>query len=148
MQDFVFRGAPLETFSAILDDGEKAETLYIGLRSRLGGGGAIGADCKSGVGDSNATFLDSRVFDCITTMDRPCVNHPDFGTAARDFVDNSAPNYHILKAGEMPPATVIEPTTTMPLDQTPSVGAKSSIVRLGDLGAAVDCAMVRGAAFP
>jgi hypothetical protein len=148
MQDFVFRGAPLETISAIDDAGEKAETLYIGLRSKLGGGGAIGATCDSGTGDSKATYLDSRVFDCVTTMDRPCVNHPDYGTAARDFVDNSAPTYHILQAGEKPPATVIEPTTTMPLDQTPSVGAKSSLVRLADLGGSVDCAMVRGAAYP
>ena len=67
--------------------------------------------------------------------------------AERDFVDNSAPNYHILKAGEKPPADVIDPLTGDPIDQTPSVGAKSGLVRLGDLGSDVSCAQVRGASF-
>lgn len=141
---FVFRGAPLDALGALDDNGEKAETLYIGVRTRLGGSGQIGSDCQSGVGDSQATYVDSRVFGCITTAGNTC------DATQTEFVDNSAPNYHILKKGEAPPMTVTVPATQGggPLDQTPSVGARSSIVRIGDLGQTFDCGAVRGAAYP
>jgi hypothetical protein len=35
-----------------------------------------------------------------------------------------------------------------PLDQTPSLGARSALVRLGNEDESFDCAAVRNAAFP
>jgi hypothetical protein len=149
----VFRGAPFG-IDGVFPEAPRAETLYIGLRTRLGGAGLIGPDCMSGVGDGITEFLDSRVFDCIQVDGTPC----DLPQAK--FVDEQAPNYHILKKGEKPPTTpeyVLKSSCecpggclgeACPLDQTPSVGARSALVRLGDLDETFDCAAVRGAAFP
>ena len=96
--------------------------------------------------------IDSRVFDCVTTdAKKPCM------PAQAMFVDNSAPNYHILKKGEVPPADIKQPVCQCPggcngaacgLDATPSKGPISTLVRLGDLGMDVNCAAVRAAKFP
>jgi hypothetical protein len=144
MLDFVYRGAPLDAISALADDSVRADKLQIGLRTRLGGGGTIGADCKSGVGDSNAEFLDSRVLDCSKTDGSACM--PDEAA----FVDEQAPTYNILKKGTAPPTDVTKPATQGggPLDQTPSVGPRSALVRLGDLGGNFTCADVRNAQYP
>jgi hypothetical protein len=138
----VFRGAPLDAINALDDNSPRAETLYIGLRTRLGGSGAIDAECKGGVGDSVAEHLDSRVVDCVLVDGKPCT------PAQSKFVDDSAPNWNILKKGEHPPATVVTMRDKKPIDQTPSMGPRSSMVRLGDTGDAVDCAAIRGASFP
>jgi hypothetical protein len=144
MLDFVYRGAPLDALNALADDSVRADKLQIGIRTKLAGGGEIAADCKSGVGDSTADFLDSRVFDCTKTDGMPCE------LAEAGFVDEQAPTYNILKKGMAPPTTVEKPATQGggPLDQTPSKGPRSSLVRLGDLSGNFTCADVRGAAFP
>ncbi len=139
---YTIRGAPLDALSALDPNSVRANILQIGLRTRLGGSGMIGADCSSGVGDSVAENLDSRVLDCTRTDNMPCE------TAQSEFVDNQAPNYRILAKGDKPPATVLDMKTQQPIDQTPSVGTRSALVRLGDLGENFDCAAVRGANFP
>lgn len=148
---FVIRGAPLDTLGALDDNGVKAAFMQIGLRTRIGGGGAIGADCTTGTGESQAEYLDSRVVGCVTSDGADCL------PAQSAFVDESAPFYNILKKGEAPSMTdprtgvMVEVPATQgggPLDQTPSEGALSSLVRLGDLGGAFSCADVRNAAFP
>lgn len=142
---FIFRGAPLDGGpAALVDDGVKANTIYIGLRVRLGGAGAIGADCNSGVGDSTADFLDSRVIGCVQSDGMNCP------FAAQGFVDSVAPVYHILNIGEAPPADLLRPQTQGggPLDQTPSIGPRSALVRIGDLGQSFACDAIRNAPFP
>lgn len=139
---FTFRGAPLDLLSALDPNSVRGNILQIGLRTRLGGSGKIAADCKSGVGDSVAENLDSRVFDCQRTDDMPC------DAAQAEFVDNQAPNYRILAKGDKPPAIPVNGSSDTLVDQTPSVGTRSAIVRLGNLGENFDCAAVRGAPFP
>ena len=138
---FVHRGAPLDAVGALIDDGVKADTLFIGLRTRLGGAGAIGSDCASGSGDSTAEALDSRVWDCTKTDGTACA------PAESAFVDESAPDYNILNKDEAPPTSVTVPATQGggPLDQTPSIGPVSELVRLGNIGESFDCAAVRAA---
>jgi hypothetical protein len=147
---FVFRGAPLDALGALVDEGIKAETLYIGVRTRIGGAGAINQDCASGVGDSTAEFVDSRVIGCTKKM--PGAGQADMPCTITDaqFVDSSAPNYNIIAKDGAPPTTVMKPGTQGggPLDQTPSAGPRSALVRLGNLGEQFDCAAVRNAAFP
>jgi hypothetical protein len=147
---FVHRGAPLDVLGAIVDEGIKAETLYIGVRTRIGGSGAINADCASGVGDSQAEFVDSRVVGC--TKKEPGDGMPESDCAITDaqFVDSSAPIYNVIAKGNAPPTDVLKPATQGggPLDQTPSAGPRSALVRLGDAGGTFTCADVRAAAFP
>jgi hypothetical protein len=147
----IYRGAPFDAINGVMDDSVRAETLYIGVRTRLGGAGAIGADCMSGVGDSTARSLDSRVFDCITTTDVACM------PAQAQFIDESAPNYNILAKGAAPPTNVMKSScectggcggAQCPLDQTASKGPRSALVRLGDLGGTFTCANVRAATYP
>ncbi|MDH5674671.1 MAG: hypothetical protein OEZ06_21265 [Myxococcales bacterium] len=141
---FVYRGAPLDALNALDDGGLKAEKMHVGIRSRLGGAGQIGSDCMSGVGDSQAEYLDSRVWSCELSDGNPCAD------AHAQFVDDNAPTYNVLKKGEAPPVDVMIPATQGggSLDQTPSAGPRSSLVRLGDIGQTFDCAAVRNAAYP
>jgi len=139
---YTFRGAPLDALSALDPNSVRAEILQIGLRTRLGGSGMIGSDCASGAGDATVTNLDSRVLDCTRTDDQACES------AQATFVDEQAPTYNILDEGEKPPADVVDMKTGQPIDQSLSVGSRSALVRLGDLGGNFDCAAVRGAAFP
>jgi hypothetical protein len=124
--------------------GEGAKTVYIGLRTRLGGSGMIGADCKSGTGSATAMGFESRTLDCITASGAACT------PAQSEFVDKNNPNYNVLQVGQMPPADWKHPTAAadMALDRSPSKGPLSSVVRLGDLGQQFSCEQVRGAAYP
>jgi hypothetical protein len=143
MLDFVYRGAPLDAISALDDNSVRAETIYIGLRTRLGGGGAIGSDCSSGSGDSTAEFLDSRVIGCERTDNQPCT------LPQAQFVDGRAPFYNILLKDQAPPPNVrTMGANSMPLDPTPSAGPRSALVCLGDEGQTFPCADVRNAPFP
>jgi hypothetical protein len=153
----VFRGAPLSSgLEGLCNAPEepgclRADELDIGVRSRLSGGGEIEADCMSGVGDSTVEFVDSRVWDCTLNDGSACM------PAQATFVDSAAPNYNILAKGAAPPTTVMRSSCECPngclgegcpLDQTPSVGARSALVRLGDADGTFDCAAVRGAPYP
>ena len=137
----VYMGAPVDVTGALDPKSVRAEILYIGLRTRLGGSGEVSADCSAGVGDSSAENLDSRVIDCRLQTDEKCT------VAQATYVDESAPAWNILKKGDKPPADVLMMSDMKPIDQTVSKGARSSMVRLGDSGGSFDCAAVRAADF-
>jgi hypothetical protein len=154
-----FQGAPLDALTTGLCDPsmdpscERAVDLSIGVRTRLGGGGLIDScdtatGAAKGKGDSDADYVDSRVAGCVTNKGTTC------DVAAVEFVDSAAPNYNILDKGAAPPATIMQSAcecpggcggAACPLDQTPSVGGRSAVVRLGDAGMNFDCAAVRAA---
>jgi hypothetical protein len=154
-----FQGAPLDALATGLCDPsmdpscERAIDLSIGVRTRLGGGGLIDScdaatGAAKGKGASDADYVDSRVAGCKTNKGTVC------DVAAVEFVDSAAPNYKILDVGQAPPAEFMQSAcecdggcggAACPLDQTPSVGARSAVVRLGDAGGSFDCAAVRAA---
>jgi len=153
----VFRGAPLSSgLEGLCNAPEeptclRANDLEIGVRSRIGGGGEIGADCASGTGDSTAMFVDSRVWGCTLNNGTECM------PAQAAFVDSAAPNYNILAKGATPPSTVMRSTcecpggctgAACPIDQTASKGPLSALVRLGNADESFTCADVRNAPFP
>jgi hypothetical protein len=152
----VFRGAPLSSgLEGLCNAPEeptcvRANNLEIGVRSRIGGAGEIADDCMSGVGDSTAQFVDSRVWGCTLNNGMECM------PAEAEFVDSSAPNYNIIAKGATPPTTVLRSSCECPngcggeqcpLDQTPSKGPRSSLVRLGNADQTFTCADVRAAPF-
>lgn len=134
--------APYSVEAGLTGDG--AQTVYIGLRTRLGGSGMIGPDCMSGTGSATAMAFESRSLDCVTSTGDACT------PAQSEFVDKNNPSYNVLQAGETPPADWKHPTADadMALDRSPSAGPVSAVVRLGDLGQDFTCEQVRGAAFP
>lgn len=159
-----YQGAPLDGLLGALCDPmtdntcKRATDLSIGLRTRLGGGGLIDT-CDAtgkaqGKGASDADYLDSRVTGCKLNDGTECT------IDNVKFVDSSAPMYNILDEGTMPPSTVMASSCTCPggcagagcpLDQTPSKGSRSAVIRLGDIGEQFDCTAVRTAvenAFP
>jgi len=140
---FVFRGYPLDALNALDDNGVKAEELYIGLRLRAGARASIGADCQSGSGECEASWVDMRAWDCSLTDGSPC------SAAGAQFVDEQMMDFQVLRKDEAPPPSVTVPATQGggPLDQTPSPGPLSSIVRLGDTTGSFSCADVRAAGF-
>jgi hypothetical protein len=134
--------APTDLGAGLLGDG--ATKVYIGLRTRLGGSGKIGADCSSGSGVAEAEDFESRTVDCVMKNGSKC--NPD----GAEFVDKNVPLFHVLKAGEMPPAKWkhARSEADATLDRSPSKGPQSSVVRLADLGSMVSCEMIRGAQYP
>lgn len=160
--DYKYRGSP--TFSDIgagggAGGGIRAIKVRIGLRTRLGGAGAIGADCMSGVGDSQADYLDSRAWECEVD---PATLPPgdarmggsDFActTAEAQFVDENVPAYRVLAKGampgdSMPPLGWVLAGRDIP--KTASAGPRSALVRLGSLSdPEPSCEAVRTAAYP
>lgn len=158
-----YQGAPLDGLLGALCDPmtdttcKRATDLSIGLRTRLGGGGLIdtcAAGTAQGKGASDADYLDSRVAGCKLNDGTECT------IDNVKFVDSSAPFYNILDMGAAPPSTVMSSSCDCPggcageacvLDQTPSAGSRSAVIRLGDAGQPFDCATVRNAvetAFP
>ncbi len=130
-----------------------AQTAYIGVRWGLGGKGKLGAGCVGGAGPGQSSLtIPSRVIDCVVENGQPC------SPTDANFVDQNVPNYHLLQLGEAPPAA---PTWQHPrenssnplipkvtLNRSASLGPRTSVVRLGDLGTSVTCDMARNAAFP
>jgi hypothetical protein len=134
--------APTGITAALVGDG--ATKVHIGLRTRLGGSGKIGADCSSGVGSAEAENFESRVISCLTKAGAAC------SPSEAEFVDQNTPAFHVLQVGQTPPANWkhARPEADMTLDRSPSKGPQSSVVRLADLGATKSCADIRGATFP
>jgi hypothetical protein len=148
---FPFKPAPVSSNPLDLLNGTGAKTVYVGLRTALGGSGKIASDCKSGVGDAVAAenAIQSRATTCILNTDALCSD------AQIEFVDKNVPNYHILQKGGTPPAAPMwgthnrpEAKTALDAARTPSKGPLSSVVRLGDLGMAASCADIRNANYP
>jgi hypothetical protein len=117
-----------------------ADTVYIGLRTKVGGSGAIGSDCKSGMGSAEAEDFESRVVDCVGSDGTPCT------PTGASFVDQNTPAFHVLKMGDTPPAMWMM-SANAAIDKSASMGPQSSVVRLGDVGETFTCEQVR-AAFP
>lgn len=134
--------APTSVLGA-LDPNAGATDTYIGLRTRIGGSGKIGADCMSGAGAAEADGFDSRLFDCKLKNGMPCL------AADSQFVDKNLPNYKVLQVGETPPAAWVHPRAEADalLDRTPSKGPRSSVVRIGDLDQSVSCEQIRATTF-
>jgi hypothetical protein len=141
-KDWHYIPAPFSVLDGLTGTG--ADTVYIGLRTRLGGSGMIGADCASGAGVATADGFESRTLDCVGSDGTACT--PDQST----FIDENNPNYNVLQVGGTPPADWKHPTPAADakLDRSPSKGPLSSVVRLGDLGQTFTCDQVRMAAFP
>jgi len=135
--------APLSALGA-LDKGAGADETYIGLRTKIGGSGKIAAGCMSGAGSSDADGFESRLYGCKLKSGGPC---DDTGAL---FVDTNLPQFHVLQATQVPPAEWkhVRPEVDSLLNRTPSQGPKSSVVRMGDLGANVTCDQVRKAMYP
>jgi len=132
---YTYAGLPLDPSASALQPGSpRAETLALGLRTRIGTDGAISSDCQRGVGDAMAGTLDSFIFDCWAGDGTPCL------ASQAAFIQDSSPQWHVLIKGEVPP--VLEG-----VDPTPSTGSRALLVRMGDAGEVFDCADVRAVSF-
>jgi hypothetical protein len=137
-----FIPAPTDLGAGLLGTG--ATSVYIGLRTKLGGAGAISADCKSGSGAADAEDFQSRTFDCVMKDGSKCTS------AGASFVDQNVPVFHVLKKGDVPPTKWkhARSDADAKLDRSMSKGPLSTVVRLGDLNASIMCADIRAAVFP
>lgn len=132
---WAFAPAPTDALAAFSGMGTTA--VDIGLRTRVGGSGMIGSDCKSGMGDADADDFESRVNDCVKTDGTKCTNQEV------SFVDQNTPAFHVLKAGATPPAMWM--MSYQGKNTAASVGPKATVVRLGDVGQTFTCDKVRAA---
>jgi hypothetical protein len=154
--DFEYTSAPL-SIGAGAFGAAGAEFAHFGTRISVGGNAQL-SECGQAAGAATtAATVPSRVFDCVLEQGKngngaPCM------PADAEFIDQNTPNYHVLGAGETPPATWIhnrektlggekDPSVNL-LDRSPSVGPRFSLVRLADTDASVTCDQVRSAAFP
>lgn len=139
--------APISLGSGAFEMG--AETVYIGLRTSLGGSGLIGSDCMSGSGAAVAEDFISRVFACVMNDGMPC-SETGGETDGVGFLDKNTPTFYVLKPGDVPPEKWKHARAEVDslLDRTPGKGPQSSMVRIADLGSEVSCADVRNAAYP
>ena len=144
---FTYRGSPtsLDLFAGGGSGGGiRAVEVHIGLRTTLGGSGAIADDCMSGAGDATApeTAIQSRAVSCKVdpaSLPDGDTGHPD-NTCTGDeatFVDENVPNYHILQKDTKPPSQV--------KDQAASTGPQAEVVRIGELTDTFNCGDVRAA---
>ncbi|HKU44700.1 MAG TPA: hypothetical protein VJR89_41355 [Polyangiales bacterium] len=140
IRPWFYTSAPVGLLEALDPEAGATET-YIGLRTAIAGGGKIGADCMSGSGPAEATAFESRLIDCKLKSGGKC------SVAQSEFVDLNLPNFHVLQAGEMPPANWAQMANAA-VNRMPSKGPQGAMVRLGDPGAAVTCEQVRKATFP
>jgi hypothetical protein len=145
---FKFLGAPLGLGAIVDADTNFAKQGWIGLSVELGGSGKIKDDtCSSGVGSATSgEGLPSRLIHCIQRGGANC-NQQNSG-----FLDMNTPKYHILNAGDVPPAEwkfagALNTAKDAKLDKAASKGPRSSVIRLGNLGETFDCAAVRSTAF-
>lgn len=150
------RAAPLsEDPNALFDitgtgDGvRRADRLFLGTRTKLGGSGVISADCKTGLGGGIAEFIQSRAWSCLLKpgsgangFGGPAAgSEDDCSPAEARFMDENLPIYRILGPGDTP-----DPTFAVP--QHPSKGPIFRTVRLGPVGMDATCEQARNAAFP
>ncbi|HEX7479144.1 MAG TPA: hypothetical protein VF331_15165 [Polyangiales bacterium] len=130
-----------------------AQTAYIGLRLVLGGESKLSSDCLSGVGGgSSSANIPSRSIGCVRDDGMACT------IAQQQFLDQNVPNFHLLQVGETPPPAptwqhprenpVLPGVPKVTLDRSTSLGPRTSVVRIGNVGDPLLCADVRGANFP
>jgi hypothetical protein len=135
------RYAPMPTDASPGSIGFGASQIYVGLRMTLGGSSALGDDCNGGVGPAQADNVALRALDCTMDDGSPCT------PAAATFVDEKLPVFHVLAAGETPPAAFRDPRNDVDasLDRSTSQGARQTLIRLGDSDDSIGCGDVRDA---
>jgi hypothetical protein len=138
---WAYSTAPVSVLGG-LDKASGAVETYIGLRTKIGGAATPTTQCGSGTGDATVESFESRLFGCKKKS-------ADCKPADEEFVDQNLPNYHVLQKGTAPSDTwkTEAAKVSTSLDQTGSVGPRSSMVRLGDVGTTFSCAQVREATF-
>jgi hypothetical protein len=159
--DYKYRGAPTSadiTAGGGAGGGVRAQYVRIGLRTKLGGAGEIGPDCMSGVGDSQANYLDSRAWECLVdpaSLPEGDTTHPEnkcIEGVEDVFVDENVPVYQVLAKDAVPGDSMVPAGWLLAgrdIDKAPSVGPRSALVRLGSLAdTEPSCEMVRTAAYP
>jgi hypothetical protein len=111
------------------------------LRVQLRGAQPIGADCSGGSGPMDTAEIALRVLDCTEDDGSPCT------AAGATYVDQMLPSFHVLAAGEAPPATWRDPRAqaNAALDRSPSAGPQQTALRLGDANDQLGCGDVRAA---
>lgn len=134
-----FRYAPVPTSPSYAPHG--ARELLAGLRLQLRGAQPIGADCNGGTGPMDAAEIALRVLDCVEDDGSPC------SAAGATYVDQNLPRFHVLSAGEAPPASwrAARPEADAALDRSPSAGPEQTALRLGDARDPLGCSDVRAA---
>jgi hypothetical protein len=128
---------PFPTGASLPYLGIGATRLFTGLRARFGGAYPVGADCNGDTGAAESGDVALRVLDCTMFDGARCT--PYEATVA----DRNMPVFHALRAGEVPPNAWKDPQADRELDRSASTGARNTVVRLGDVGAALGCADVR-----
>lgn len=151
--DYTFRGSPTSldlTAGGGSGGGVRTKQVFVGLLTTLGGMGTIADDCMSGMGDGIAPedAIKSRVAACTvdpSTLPSGDTSH-DMNACSGDeatFVDQNVPNYHVLQKDQAPPD--LDYPNGQKVDPTKSMGPKSSVKRLGDLGKPFTCVDARNA---
>jgi hypothetical protein len=146
---YLYKGAPLSASPAAIFGGvRRADRIFLGTRTKLGGSGKLSADCNEGTGLGVAQFEETRAWGCYVQQGTSNFPSPtvagahDFCQASEAlFLDQNMPIYSILALGEVP-----NPMLKL-ADPSASNGPQFSFVRLGKVGDSVSCANVRNAAY-
>jgi hypothetical protein len=135
-----YGGAPIDPAQLFPRDG--AHTLFLGLRTTLGGSYPSDARCNGGAGTATAAEVSLRVLDCARQDGTACT------ASEATYVDQSMPAFHVLTAGSTPPGAWKHPRAAADaqLDRSPSRGTQLTVLRLGDLEDSLTCADIRTAA--
>jgi hypothetical protein len=136
-----WRYTPAPTGFGPLFVGTGADRLYLGMRTQLRGSFGLGSDCAGDVGTAEASDIMLRVMDCRLTNGSAC------SPAQATIVDQHAPVFHVLKAGQTPPPSWRHPRADADaaLDRSASSGPRIASLRLGAAGEAVSCPDARAA---
>lgn len=145
---YAYQAPPLNSSPAAIFGGVKrADRLFLGTRTKLGGSGKISDDCMGGKGSGVAQFVESRAWGCYVqpgTADFPGpAAGPNLYCDASEalFLDQNMPIYIIMAYGQVPDSKLNV------VDKSASKGPEFSMVRLGKIGDQVSCADVRNAKY-
>ena len=149
MGNYSYQAAPLNADpTVIFKQVRRAETVLIGVRTKLGGSGKIAGDCNTAIGSGLAEFFQSRAYGCVVKQGsanlggQPAGANEGCDSNEAQFMDENLPIYHVLGPGETP-ASNLKVT-----DTSPSTGPQFALVRLGKLSDSVTCEDVRAAPYP
>lgn len=119
----------------------RASRLYLGLRTALKGQFAFDETCEAGVGSADAEDVALRVLDCELSNGSRC------NALQATYVDQHAPTFHVLHAGQEPMERMQTRAATVrtPFDLRPSQGGLLTAKRLGPVEGSASCQDVRTA---
>lgn len=117
----------------------QARRLFVGLRTALQLFPRFDETCSEARGRARAADIMVRALDCELANGQPC--SPRQATV----IDERAPIFHVLEAGEAPPETFRDSREFVDeaLDRAPSTGGHVTLRRLPDADAAANCESVR-----